>query len=68
VRRFHFVALFAELCWINIDMEIPISERFQGVEWCCKRGLNSRPLPYRGSAFAKTPVEEVYGSRDQTEI
>src|SRR5271170_3143918 len=20
-------------------------------EWCCKRGLNSRPLPYQGSAL-----------------
>src|SRR5687767_2250130 len=24
---------------------------FKGVGWCCKRGLNSRPLPYQGSAL-----------------
>src|SRR5262245_46208911 len=24
---------------------------FQGVSWCCERGLNSRPLPYQGSAL-----------------
>ena len=23
----------------------------QGKEWCCQRGLNSRPLPYQGSAL-----------------
>ncbi len=25
--------------------------RFQPDKWCCKRGLNSRPLPYQGSAL-----------------
>src|SRR5690606_10476279 len=23
----------------------------QGKNWCCERGLNSRPLPYQGSAL-----------------
>ncbi len=24
---------------------------FQEDDWCCERGLNSRPLPYQGSAL-----------------
>ena len=24
---------------------------FNELGWCCKRGLNSRPLPYQGSAL-----------------
>jgi hypothetical protein len=27
------------------------SQRVQRDKWCCKRGLNSRPLPYQGSAL-----------------
>jgi hypothetical protein len=34
------------------------SADFFGVSWCCRGGLNSRPLPYQGSAL---PLS--YGSR-----
>ena len=29
----------------------PVTLGFSGERWCCKRGLNSRPLPYQGSAL-----------------
>ena len=31
---------------------------FKGISWCCRTGLNCRPLPYQGSAL---PLS--YGSR-----
>jgi hypothetical protein len=29
----------------------PVTLRCKGFGWCCQRGLNSRPLPYQGSAL-----------------
>jgi hypothetical protein len=46
----HSVTLF-----VTAERYLPFEckglQRFQGDKWCCKRGLNSRPLPYQGSAL-----------------
>ena len=34
-----------------IDGPSAVSTISRGVDWCCERGLNSRPLPYQGSAL-----------------
>jgi hypothetical protein len=39
---------------------------FQRVSWCCKRGLNSRPLPYQRSlsGLADTTDTKTYRRLD----
>ena len=40
-------AVFAEV----LATARPAELKSQRSKWCCKRGLNSRPLPYQGSAL-----------------
>jgi hypothetical protein len=43
------------LCSAGNDRESPIGTaedaKFEGLFWCCRKGLNFRPLPYQGSAL-----------------
>ena len=32
-------------------LHVKACNNFNEIEWCCERGLNSRPLPYQGSAL-----------------
>jgi hypothetical protein len=45
--------------------------RFSRLRWCCRRGLNSRPLPYQGSALplsygSSTMLAAHHGERSTT--
>jgi hypothetical protein len=50
------------LCRHNGQKALPVKgyNDFKGIRWCCQRGLNSRPLPYQGSAL---PLS--YGSKSE---
>ena len=39
--------------------------KIKGIGWCCKRGLNSRPLPYQGSALPLSYCSAVGGGGDR---
>ncbi len=41
-------------------------EAMWGFEWCCQRGLNSRPLPYQGSALPLSYGSDGVETRDET--
>ncbi len=54
--------MFAVLDTFDIAVLEPTAQKcreIKGKFWCCRRGLNSRPLPYQGSAL---PLS--YGSLD----
>ena len=51
-----------------VESQGPASARlpiFKGRKWCCKRGLNSRPLPYQGSALPLSYCSAVGGGGDR---